>query len=96
MSIGEFPSPEFREPLMVTAHELARMLHVSVRTLWRMRSAGHVPSPVRFGAAVRWRLDEIRKWIADGCPKRQARENERLRRKINGRDFQSDRYESAS
>jgi RNA polymerase sigma-70 factor (ECF subfamily) len=29
---------------------------------------------------VRWRLDEIRKWIADGCPKRPARDNEPLRR----------------
>ncbi len=56
-------------PALITAAQLAEMLNVSVRTLWRLRSAHQVPEPVRLGAAVRWRLDEIRKWIADGCEK---------------------------
>jgi predicted DNA-binding transcriptional regulator AlpA len=80
MTVDDSQSPEFGEPLLVTAHEFARLLQISVRTLWRMRSAGHVPSPISFGATVRWRLDEIKKWIADGCPKREARDNEGLRR----------------
>lgn len=56
-------------PALITAAQLAEMLNVSVRTLWRLQSAHQVPEPVRLGAAVRWRLDEIRKWIADGCEK---------------------------
>ena len=54
-------------PAMITAVDFATMLKVSVRTLWRLRSAGQVPEPVRLGGAVRWRLDEVKKWIAGGC-----------------------------
>jgi predicted DNA-binding transcriptional regulator AlpA len=52
---------------LITAADVAAMLKVSVRTLWRLRSAGQIPEPVRLGGAVRWRLDEIKKWIAGGC-----------------------------
>ena len=52
---------------LITAADFATMLKVSVRTLWRLRSAGQIPEPVRLGGAVRWRLDEVRKWIAGGC-----------------------------
>ena len=54
-------------PALITAADFAGMLKVSVRTLWRLRSAGQVPEPVRLGGAVRWRLDEVRNWIARGC-----------------------------
>ena len=67
-------------PLLIRADEFARLLKVSLRTLWRKRSAGEIPEPVRFGGCVRWRLEEVRKWIADGCPKPQSRENERRRK----------------
>jgi predicted DNA-binding transcriptional regulator AlpA len=68
------------EPLLIAAKDVARHMQVSLRTVWRTRSAGQMPPPVRIGAAVRWRLDEIRKWISDGCPKCTARDNERSRR----------------
>ncbi len=64
------------EPLLVTAAEVAHLLNVSTRTLWRQLSAGQVPQPVRFGGTVRWRIDELKKWIAEGCPPPQAREND--------------------
>jgi predicted DNA-binding transcriptional regulator AlpA len=54
-------------PALITAAEFAQMLKLSVRTLWRRRSAGQVPQPVRIGGAVRWRLDDVRQWIAGGC-----------------------------
>ncbi|MBX7074065.1 MAG: helix-turn-helix domain-containing protein [Pirellulales bacterium] len=68
------------EPLLVTSAEVAHLLNVSTRTLWRQLSAGQVPQPVRFGGTVRWRIDELRKWIAEGCPPPRARENERRRK----------------
>jgi excisionase family DNA binding protein len=57
------------EPLLIAADELADLLKVSKRTLWRLRSAKHLPEPVRLGNSVRWRIEEIRQWIAAGCPK---------------------------
>ncbi len=68
------------EPLLIAAADFARLLDVSTRTLWRLRSSGELPQPVRFGGTVRWRLEEVRKWIADGCPLPRARENEPRRK----------------
>ena len=59
---------EPREPLLLTAAQVADLLGVSTRTLWRLRSAGSVPAPVKLGGSVRWRGGELHQWIADGCP----------------------------
>jgi len=56
-------------PLLVCADEVARMMGVSERTLWRLASAGRVPEPVRIGRNTRWRLAEIKEWIECGCPR---------------------------
>jgi excisionase family DNA binding protein len=80
MSTLDFESAAASEPLLITALELAHLLQVSTRTLWRLRSAGELPQPVRFGGTVRWRLDEVRKWIAEGCPILRGRENEGRRK----------------
>jgi excisionase family DNA binding protein len=68
------------EPLLAPAAVVAEMLNVSVRTLWRLNSSKAIPPPVRLGGNVRWRRDEIKKWIAEGCLPPPARDNG-LRRK---------------
>ena len=74
MSIAETTFDESDASWLLTAKQLAALLQVSLRTLWRMRSAGQVPSPLRFGGTVRWRKDEVLQWIAAGCPtQRKAR-----------------------
>jgi len=65
---GTNPVPGREEPLLLRAQELARLLSISLRTLWRLHSAGSLPRPMRLGAAVRWRADEVKQWIAAGCP----------------------------
>jgi prophage regulatory protein len=57
-----------RRASLINAQELAQMLSVSTRTLWRLLSKGELPTPVRLGGSVRWRLDEVRSWIDRGCP----------------------------
>lgn len=66
---------DLEEPLVITAAQLAKLLQVSLRTLWRLNSAKRLPAPVRLGGTVRWRFDEIRIWIAEGCPPPELREN---------------------
>ena len=58
----------FREPLLISVEELARILKISPRSVWRLLSAGKLVAPVRIGGAVRWRYYEIRTWIDAGCP----------------------------
>ena len=61
-------STDTAQELLIPAERLAKMLNISSRTLWRLLSAKQLLAPVRFGGNVRWRLDEVKQWIADGCP----------------------------
>src|SRR5690606_16763111 len=61
-------SPTPLGALLITADELANLLGLSTRTVWRMHSAGRLPAPIKLGRAVRWRHKEIHAWIEAGCP----------------------------
>lgn len=56
------------EPPLICAEELAEMLQVSTRTLWRLLSAGQLIEPIKLGGSTRWRLEQVRRWIDEGCP----------------------------
>jgi predicted DNA-binding transcriptional regulator AlpA len=59
------------QPLLLTARQAASMCGKSLRT-WRTWDAlGLVPRPVRIGRSTLWRADELRDWVAAGCPRRQ-------------------------
>ena len=58
---------EIGQPLLISADELARLLGISTRTIWRRLSGGEIPKPVRLGKSVRWRLADIEAWIDGGC-----------------------------
>lgn len=63
------PSPSgSRESLLLTADEVAQLLGISTRTLWRLCSAGRCPPPLRIGGNTRWRRAEIETWVVQGCP----------------------------
>jgi len=53
---------------LLTDAELATLMKVSRRQVWKLLSMGRLPEPIRLGRSVRWRADEIRRWIEDGCP----------------------------
>jgi predicted DNA-binding transcriptional regulator AlpA len=56
------------------ADDLADLLTISKRQVWRLRDAGLLPGCIRIGqAAVRWRRADIDVWIARGCPKPKSR-----------------------
>jgi excisionase family DNA binding protein len=60
-------------PHLLTALQVATMLGVSKRQVWRLASAGILPGRIKIGKLVRWRRDEIERWIVKGCPKGQRR-----------------------
>ena len=76
---GKHAAHETRQ-MVVSAHELAEMLGLSVRTIRRLDCSGKLPRPVRIGGAVRWRTEEITRWLAAGCPDRKEWEALRLAR----------------
>jgi excisionase family DNA binding protein len=57
-----------RESLLIADTEAAALAGVSRRTWRRLLAAGKVPLPVKLGRCVRWRSDELRRWVGAGCP----------------------------
>jgi excisionase family DNA binding protein len=47
---------------------VAEKCDCSPRHVYRLADAGRMPAPLRLGSLVRWDLDAIDQWIAEGCP----------------------------
>lgn len=60
--------PPNTERRLVGIEDVARMLGCSTRHIHRMRDAGRLPPAIRLGALVRWPIEAIERWIAEGCP----------------------------
>jgi predicted DNA-binding transcriptional regulator AlpA len=56
---------------LLTVDDVAHMLQVSPRTVWRLNSRSQLPKPVGFGRSVRWKQNDIKVWIDQNCPSRQ-------------------------
>ena len=57
-----------RNVQLITAKRLAAMLSVSVRSIWRLKSAGKLPKALSVGGCVRWRRSDIELWLRMNCP----------------------------
>jgi predicted DNA-binding transcriptional regulator AlpA len=57
-------------PLLIGVRTLAQLTERSIRSLLRDNAAGRLPRPVKLGRSVRWRRDEVVRWIEVGCPSR--------------------------
>lgn len=60
------------DSLLASAEHSARMCGRSRASWWRDHAAGRVPAPVKIGGATLWRVEELRAWIAAGCPTRKV------------------------
>jgi excisionase family DNA binding protein len=67
--VNATPESEDRtEAALLDVGTVAAMLSCSTRHVYRLTDAGKLPRPVKLGALVRWRAEEIADWIAAGCP----------------------------
>jgi len=57
----------FKGVALITASQLAKLLSISERTVYRLKSCNRLPEPINLGGSVRWRLDDVRRWIDAGC-----------------------------
>lgn len=53
--------------LLIDAKAAARLLNIGARTLWSLTNREAIPS-CRIGRSVRYSPNELRAWIAAGCP----------------------------
>ncbi len=68
------PNPPTEPRLLLTVHEVAHLLGLGVRTVWRLSSAGELPAPLSIGRAKRWERKAIEIYIAS---KRAERRNQK-------------------
>ena len=62
-------SPEI--PLLVPAGRAAQMCGKSIRTWRSWHAGGLIPSPMRVGRSLLWRVRDLEAWTAAGCPSRE-------------------------
>ena len=55
-------------PALLDVRAVATMLDCSGRHVYRLADSGRMPAPVKLGALIRWRRDELTVWLDDGCP----------------------------
>jgi excisionase family DNA binding protein len=56
-----------RDAALLDVQAVAALLDCSARHVYRLADAGRMPAPLKLGALIRWRADEIRDWIRSGC-----------------------------
>lgn len=50
--------------------DVAALLNISRRHAAALNASGRLPTPIRLGRSVRWRLADLRDWLAAGAPPR--------------------------
>jgi len=55
--------------LLLSGPAVCARLGIGVSSLHALKRAGRFPlSPVRLGRSIRYRADELARWVSDGCP----------------------------
>lgn len=72
-------SADKNPPRMIDVREVATILGISTRSVWRLVSRSELPQPIRFGRNVRWRASDIDAWIDTQIT---TNNNDNLRRRI--------------
>lgn len=53
---------------LIDVRGVAALLDCSPRHVYRLADAGRMPRPLKLGALVRWRRQELLEWLSAGCP----------------------------
>jgi predicted DNA-binding transcriptional regulator AlpA len=64
--------PRARAHTLLDVMDLAKRLRCSLRYVWQLRQAGALPDPIDVGGLLRWRPEDIDRWI-QACPQLVAR-----------------------
>jgi predicted DNA-binding transcriptional regulator AlpA len=63
------PPTDDDRSLLLTVEDVARLLKISIRSVWRLHSAGALPDPMPWElGSVRWRRTDIETWVVAGRP----------------------------
>lgn len=54
--------------LLLSVDQVAEMIGISRRTVWRLVSGKEIPLPIKLRGNTRWRRKDIDEWVEAGCP----------------------------
>ncbi len=57
---------------LLTAEQAWILCNLSKSAWYKARARGRIPDPVKIGGALRWRREELERWIESGCPTKEA------------------------
>jgi len=60
---------------LLSANELAKVLSLSKRQIFRLNSSHKIPKPIHIGGSIRWAENTISDWLAVGAPDRKTFES---------------------
>ena len=63
--------------LILTAAEAAAIFRKSARSWRNWDATGKNPRPIRIGRSTFWRPEELKAWLAAGCPDRETWEHQK-------------------
>lgn len=49
--------------MLLTVEDVAELLTLGVRSVWRHSATGELPPPIKIGKASRWDVEQIRAFI---------------------------------
>jgi len=52
---------------LLTVRQVAAMLKLSTRQVFKLSTSGRLPEPVKLARSTRWRESDIARWIESGC-----------------------------
>jgi len=61
--------------LLLSVKDVAKLLGISPRQLYRLHSAGKIPLPIRTLGRPLWNRKELESWIDAGCVNREMWQN---------------------
>jgi len=65
------PNGGVLQPMLVDVKKVAFLLGISRAAFLRLHACERTPRAIKLGARTLWRVDEIRDWVAAGCPARE-------------------------
>jgi excisionase family DNA binding protein len=54
---------QLKKARLLSVREVAELLGLGQRTVYRLADAGELPSPIRISRLVRWRLSDIETYV---------------------------------
>lgn len=59
-------------PALLRVSDVAALLAISVRCVWRLVASGDLPRPIKLGGSTRWRACDLEAFIAECGAERKA------------------------